>query len=144
MRVKDFSNCLKAGFVFFLFSFAGCLSSKGAGFPYLFTFLDFSEDERELAFTIRNLSDKEIKAFSLVLSVFDGDGEPVLFSEQVPFSFYKSILPEEEFSGRIDFSEYLDSENADFLMVDYFYAEKIEFQDGSVWEDPLGRFSGFF
>lgn len=115
MRAKDFFNCLKAGFVLFLFSFAGCLSSKGAGFPYLFTFLDFSEDERELAFTIRNLSDKEIKSFSLV-----------------------------EFSGRIDFSEYLDYENADFLMVDYFYAEKIEFQDGSVWEDPLGRFSGFF
>ncbi len=144
MRAKDFFSCLKAGFVFFLFSFAGCLSSKVAGFPYSFTFLDFSEDERELAFTIRNLFDKEIKSFSLVLSVFDGDGEPVLFSEQVPFSFQENILPEEEFSGRIDFSEYLESDGNGFFMVDYFYAEKIEFQDGSVWEDPLGRFSGYF
>lgn len=126
-----------------LFLMTGCLSTKKTASPYRLSFDSslISAQDCSLEFDFTNLSEKEIKSFSLVLNVFDGDGCPVFATSQVSFPFEKSVLPGEEVSGMLEFKEDVVMEENDFLMADYLYAERIEYFDGSIWEDPLGRFS---
>lgn len=124
------------------FASAGCLSTKQAVSPYRLSFdsSGISVQDCSLEFCFTNLSEKEVKRFSLVLNVFDGDGCPVFAATQISFPFEKSVLPGEDVSGVLEFEENVAVEENDFLMTDYLYAKLIEYVDGSVWEDPLGRF----
>ena len=99
-----------------------------------------SGENASFSFTITNLSDKEIKEFTLVLNLIDEEGASAFISGQASFPFSKNIPSWEDFSTILNFECFLASEDT-FFEKDYIYIERIVYEDGSVWEDFLGRYA---
>lgn len=135
---------LKMFFMFAVFLLnSSCISSnhvKEKSVPFELEFDDssFSFDEGKIFFSLSNLSEKEIKSFVLVLNVFDGDGLPILYGGEVAFSFEKQIPSFCTIEDSIDFSECALENESEFCYVDYLYVKRIEYSDGSVFENPFG------
>ena len=91
-------------------------------------------------FTFENCMDKEIGSADLVLSLFDEDGEPVFAGDWILYHWEHSVLPGEIIEDCIILDGYFDFEPECLYLTDYFYASRIEYTDGSVFEDPFGRY----
>ena len=91
-------------------------------------------------FDFENLSDIEILRTEFVLSLFDEDGEPVLDGDWIKFDYVRSVLPGETVEGAVILDEWLAYDSEKSYVTDYFYAGRIEYADGSVFEDPFGRY----
>lgn len=91
-------------------------------------------------FTFENCMDKEIGSADLVLSLFDEDGEPVFAGDWILYHWEHSVLPGEVVEDCIILDSYFDFEPECPYLTDYFYAIRIEYADGTVFEDPFGRY----
>lgn len=94
-------------------------------------------------FTFCNNSKKTVEAFSVVLSLFNGDGEPALSSDFITVDFSERVFPGDCRSFEIDLRPFVSSdweESGELYMTDYFYANFIRYEDGSVWKDEFGSF----
>lgn len=92
-------------------------------------------------FYLLNKSSKEIKKINVVFYLFDKDGEPAYeCRSKISGEIEKRI----EAGGESNFCMCLDSfmnlVPSEPLLVDYLYLSKIEYEDGSQWEDPYGLF----
>ncbi len=88
---------------------------------------------------LMNKSEKTIKNFTLVFFLFDEDGEPISNGKS---NFVISVSKELEGGNSLEACISLDpylSEIPEYpYEVDYLYISRVEYEDGSVWEDPLG------
>lgn len=102
--------------------------------------LEESGVEKGFEFSFTNNSKKTVKEMELVISLFDGDGEPVFPGDSISVKVYEDIMEGDVYSGLVDISDYIDSDEQNLYLVDYFFVKKILYEDGSVSEDPFGRF----
>lgn len=93
---------------------------------------------------VENRISKSVIAMDFILCLFDMDGEPVFEEDWIKFHFDFSDFPIEENCHErriINLDEYLSSVPEEPYLTDYFYASKIVYSDGSVMEDPFGRYA---
>jgi len=86
-----------------------------------------------------NKSDKNVKKITVVFFLFDEDGEPISNGRcSFVVSVSKIIEARQSLETCISLDPYL-SEIPEYpYEVDYLYISKVEYEDGSVWDDPLG------
>ena len=76
---------------------------------------------------------------NIVFFLFDKDGEPASeCRSKLSFEAEKAIASGEQASFCISLDSYMNTIPSEALVVDYLYLAKITYDDGSVWEDPLG------
>lgn len=125
--------------------FINCKTYSLDSVPYVITG-DFVMEENSsdysicgIDFFLMNKTEKEIRSFNVVLYLFDQDGEPAYeCSSKISADIEKSISSGDSASFCMSLDKFMNSIPADSLIVDYLYLSKIEYQDGSVWEDPYG------
>lgn len=137
--------------VFILFTLLFCLGFSACSFmplnsvPYMVTG-DFVMEEAceeysvcgiELLFF--NQSDKRVKNFSIVFFLFDKDGEPAReCSNRISFDIEKTVEARDSFSKCLSLDKYMKFFPEELLWVDYLYVSRIDYEDGTFWEDPYG------
>ncbi len=90
-------------------------------------------------FFLLNKSEKDIKGMNIVFFLFDKDGEPAFECQnKISVSIEKSVDAGQTSSFCISLDKFLSSVPSDYLIVDYLYLSKIEYEDGTFWEDPYG------
>ncbi|MBP5519674.1 MAG: hypothetical protein J6X84_03740 [Treponema sp.] len=86
-----------------------------------------------------NSSEKSVKNFEVVFYLFDRDGEPAVeYWDEISFIIENEVGLGELFSTCLSLDSYINEVPEYLLMVDYLFIRKIEYVDGSVWEDPYG------
>ena len=86
-----------------------------------------------------NKSDKDIKRIYLVFFLFDKDGEPAMeCSNKIYAVIEKEVFAGETENFCMSLDSFMNSVPEDYLIIDYLYLSKIEYEDGTVWEDPYG------
>lgn len=89
-------------------------------------------------FSFFNASGKPAEEFSVVLSLFDSNGEPALSSDFITADFAASVPPGESRHFEIDLRPFLSADEEEIYMTDYFYVSFIRYNDGSIWKDEFG------
>ena len=90
-------------------------------------------------FFVLNKSEKNICSMNIVFFLFDKDGEPASeCRSKLSFETEKTIAGGTESSFCIPLDQYMNAIPSEALFVDYLYLAKINYDDGTVWEDPLG------
>ena len=93
-------------------------------------------------FYLLNKSSKEIKKINVVFYLFDKDGEPAYeCRSKISGEIEKTIEAGGESNFCMSLDNFMNLVPADPLVVDYLYLAKIEYEDGSLWEDPFGLFA---
>lgn len=123
----------------------GCKTYSLEKIPYVMTG-DFVMEESSADYSIcgvdfflLNKSEKEIKNLTIVFFLFDKDGEPAFeCRSKISAQIEKDISAGEDCSFCMSLDNFMNSIPSEYLIVDYLYLSKIEYQDGSVWEDPYG------
>lgn len=93
-------------------------------------------------FSFFNASEKTVEEFSVVLSLFDSNGEPALSSDFITADFVAAVPPGENRFFEIDLRPFLAADEDEIYMTDYFYVSFIRYDDGSVWKDEFGIYGG--
>lgn len=135
--------------IFLLFSVIPCFAEKKSAVPYCFE--EFKvvsgeklnlEDSFAAIFALENTGIKKIQKFSLVFTVTDFEGKnPFTGGNSLVVECAASILPGEIFRMYMPLDEYLsDSETSDLILEEVFL-KRIEYDDGSLWEDKFGFYS---
>ncbi len=133
-------------FMMFLILFGtGCKTYSLEKIPYVMTG-DFVMEESSADYSIcgvdfflLNKSEKEIKNLTIVFFLFDKDGEPAFeCRSKISAQIERDISAGEDCSFCMSLDNFMNSIPSEYLIVDYLYLSKIEYQDGSVWEDPYG------
>jgi len=96
-------------------------------------------DRAGMYVTFYNTSDRNVKKVTFNFFLYDADGNP-------PFAGINSIsadyTEEVKAHGTVDFCVSLDGyvivPPDEPYQVDYIFASRIEYEDGTVWEDPFG------
>lgn len=132
-------------FISFLLFLINCKGYSEDIIPYVMTgdfVMDDSSENYSICgvdFYLLNKSDKEIKNINIVFYLFDYDGEPAYECQnKISVEIEKYIGPDEECNFCMSLDRYMNSIPSEELTVDYLYLAKIEYDDGSVWEDPYG------
>ena len=95
--------------------------------------------ENAFEYEFTNLTQKNIKKLEMIISLFDGDGEPALESDYVTINLIQEIESNQTVQGIVDLSPYLIFNPDTPYFTDYFYVKKIIFEDDSYLEDLFGR-----
>ena len=128
-----------------LFFISGCKTYSLDSLPYVMTG-DFVMEENAADYSIcgvdiflLNKSEKAMKKINIVFFLFDQDGEPASeCRSKISLEIERKIPSEEKDSFCISLDNFMNSIPSGPLMVDYLYLAKIEYEDGSTWEDPYG------
>ncbi len=93
-------------------------------------------------FTFYNNSDKSIQNFKFTCLLFDSTGEqsPLVGSNIISARYLETIAPNSVKDIVFSLDPYITQIPTDPYIIDFFYVTKIEYNDGSVWEDPYGSF----
>ena len=131
--------------IFLLIFLAGCKGYSLDSVPYLisgkFVMEDNSSDYSICGAEIYllNKSQKEVKAVNIIFYLFDKDGEPACeCRNKISVEMEKELSAGEDSSFCISLDTYMNSIPEDLLQIDYLYIARIEYEDGSLWEDPFG------
>lgn len=127
--------------------FTGCASSK-AGCPYEVggavkdggAIRNCDDWDGNISFSILNNSEKKITSYDVVISLYDWNGNPVFENDFVSFSVEQEADAGQTIDGVLYVKDYIEQDGG-MLWPDYFYLSTIRYEDGSVWEDPLGMYS---
>jgi hypothetical protein len=126
----------------FLLFFTNCkLFSDENQIPYLISGdIELSEsDSYCLDYKFYNNSGKNVYAFTLVLFVYDEDGNPPPYCSSNFVINVASVVSSYSYSeDKIDLKPYIVEVNEVYYNIDYIYISNIVYEDGSVWSDPLG------
>ena len=136
---------IRFAILFFFFLMTGCKGYSLDSIPYVVS-ADFVMEDDSPDYTICgvdfyfiNKSDKEIKKINIVFYLFDQDGEPANeCRSNISIEFELSIMPQEESRFCLSLDSFMNAIPETPLFIDYLYLAKIEYEDGSVWEDPFG------
>ena len=132
-------------FLFLLVLFSGCKNFSIESVPYLisgeFVMESGSENYSVCGFDFQfyNQSVKNIKEISVVFFLFDKDGEPAHeCSNRIAFDIEAKIEAGVPFKKCLSLDRFMNQFPEELLYVDYLYVSRIEYEDGSLWEDPFG------
>jgi len=128
-----------------LFLISACKTYSLDSIPYVMTG-EFVMEENAADYSIcgvdiflLNKSEKAIKNINLVFFLFDQDGEPAYeCRNKISLEIERKISAGEKASFCVSLDNYMNSIPSNLLLVDYLYLAKIEYEDGSCWEDPYG------
>ena len=129
----------------FLLLFMSCNVFSQESAPYLING-EFVMDENSPDYSIcgvniflMNKSEKEIKKMNIVFFLFDQDGEPAYeCRSKISVEIEESLPGGDSCNFCISLDRFLSSIPEAALMVDYLYLARIDYMDGSSWEDPYG------
>lgn len=140
--MKNFSRYI---FVFSVWLMTGCQVFSQDSLPYVMSGEFVMEEGASdysicgVDFFLLNKSEKEIKTIDLVFFLFDKDGEPASECQnKISVEIEKSISGGEDSTFCMSLDKYMNSIPAEPLQIDYLYLARIEYEDGSLWEDPYG------
>lgn len=132
-------------FIICMLMMAGCKAYTQDSVPYVMNGEFVMEDKLSdysicgIDLYLLNKSEKEIKSVCIVFFLFDKDGEPASeCRNKISFEIEKYLSGGEDSSFCISLDKYMNSIPSEPLLVDYLYLSKIEYEDGSLWEDPYG------
>ena len=124
---------------------AGCKGYSLDSVPYVisgkFVMEDNSSDYSICGTEIYllNKSQKEVKTVNIIFYLFDKDGEPACeCRNKISVEIERELSAGEDCTFCISLDSYMNSIPEEFLLVDYLYIARIEYEDGSLWEDPFG------
>lgn len=131
--------------IVFSFILISCNGYSLDSIPYVISG-DFVMDEGSKEYSICgvdlylfNKSEKEISSVNVVFFLFDKDGEPAVECSNKISAKIEQIVPgEEDCNFCLSLDRFMNSVPEEELLVDYLYLSKIEYEDGSCWEDPYG------
>ncbi|MBQ9630357.1 MAG: hypothetical protein IJR49_02090 [Treponema sp.] len=133
---------------------------------YLIYSKDFAEDaEKNITFTFYNASNKTVCSYTVSLLLLDENNMPIAEKESyISFVYELSVLPRksssvvialnsnknnfshldnfdslDNFDASDNFSEFDESS----YTLESLYVSKIEYEDGSTWNDPYGLYAPF-
>ena len=90
-------------------------------------------------FYLLNQHEKNISKINIVFFLFDQDGEPACeCRSKISVEIKLDIEAGESAVFCMSLDQFMNSVPEYPLLVDYLYLAKIEYEDGSVWEDPYG------
>ena len=90
-------------------------------------------------FYLLNKSEKEIRNINVVFYLFDQDGEPAYECQnKISLDIDQYVDAGDAASFCVSLDSFLNAIPSEPLLIDYLYLSKIEYEDGSVWEDPYG------
>lgn len=127
------------------FILTGCKTYSIDSVPYVVSG-DFVMEENSadysicgVDFLLLNKSEKEIKKINIVFFLFDKDGEPAFeCRNKISAEIEICISGGETGLFCMSLDSFMNSIPEYLLQVDYLYLSKIEYEDGSIWEDPYG------
>ena len=86
-----------------------------------------------------NKSEKCVENFTLVFFLFDQDGEPVANGySNIVLKITEKVPANDYYTATVSLDDYLVEVTDETYQLDYLYVSRIEYEDGSFWEDPLG------
>ena len=129
----------------FLFLILGCKGYTLDSIPYVISGEFVMEDDMQeyeicgVDFFLMNQSEKEISKINIVFFLFDQDGEPAYeCRNKISIETELTVSAGESSNFILSLDQFMNSIPSDPLLVDYLYLAKIEYEDGSIWEDPYG------
>ena len=136
---------IRLSIVLFSLLFISCNGYSLDSVPYVisgeFVMNDASKDYSICGVDIYlfNKSQKEISSVNIVFFLFDKDGEPAVECQnKITAQVEQTVSAEEDCSFCLSLDHFMNSVPEEKLLVDYLYLSKIEYEDGSCWEDPYG------
>jgi len=140
-----FMKMIRSKFIFtLLWLCSGCQFFAKESLPYLID-AEMTMDSSNiyeiagLDFTFMNKSNKSIKSFTIVFYLFDEDGNPPsLGNNNLVIQIDSVIQPSETMEDCFSLDSFLYEIPDCPYQLDYLYVSRIEYEDGSVWSDPLG------
>jgi|WetSurMetagenome_2_1015567.scaffolds.fasta_scaffold477769_2 hypothetical protein len=123
----------------------GCATIREKNCPYVITG-EIKPASEQTAFTNEgcdftfcNLAEKEIIRFTIVLYVYDADGNPPFTGTDCITSHYSGpVAAGDEMHGEISFDDYITEPPDELCQIDFLYVSHIYYSDGTVWDDPFG------
>src|SRR5574344_1949675 len=89
-----------------------------------------------------NKTDKTIEACCVSFFVYNSDGTiPFVGTNRVKASYENQIAPNGSAKISISLDPYMSCIPDEPYKLDFLYAEKITYEDGSSWSDPFGMFA---
>ncbi len=91
-------------------------------------------------FVFYNNTEKHVTGFRFSCVVFDSDGEssPLIGSNVISARSLETISAHEGENIIFSLDPYISEIPTEAYVIDFFYVTKIEYSDGSVWDDPYG------
>ena len=131
--------------VLFTVMIFGCKNFSIESVPYLaageFVMESDAEDYSVCGFDFQfyNQSVKNVKEIEVVFFLFDKDGEPAHeCSNRIALEIEARIEAGESLKKCLSLDRFMNQFPEEELYVDYLYVSRIEYEDGSLWEDPFG------
>ncbi len=142
---KSIRHLFRYFLIIVLFLISGCKTYSLDSVPYVMTG-EFVMEENAAEYSICgvdvfliNKSEKAMKKINLVFFLFDQDGEPAYeCRSKISLEIERKISAGEKSTFCISLDNFMNSVPSELLMVDYLYLAKIEYEDGTCWEDPYG------
>ena len=132
----------------FVMFFGSCKMFSATATPYQISGEFVMEEDSEkyknagFEFNFTNMSTKRVKSFTLVFFLFDEDGEPPLgVKNNIVLSITRTVESGQTVEGCISLDKYIYTIPEYPYEIDYLYVSQINYDDGSVWKDPLGFIS---
>ncbi|MDR0909112.1 MAG: hypothetical protein LBM77_05040 [Spirochaetaceae bacterium] len=133
--------------VLFVLSFSACPMNETP--PYVVSVPQCLVGSKEsyyqfagIEFEFLNASDKTISAIHISCRVYDAETErnPFIGSNQINVSFDENIEAGVKKKLIITLDPYIYNAPEEPYLIDFFYIAKIEYADGSKWEDAYGTY----
>jgi hypothetical protein len=93
-------------------------------------------------FTCHNKNTKTMSVISVSFMVYDAETSktPFIGSNIIKADFEGELAGDEEKLFIISLDTYIYTAPDKPYLIDFFYISRVEFVDGSVWEDPYGAY----
>ena len=132
-------------FMVFVFLFAGCTLFAKEKAPYVLTGEFVCQEGAQeysicgVDFYLYNKAELEMKSAVIVFFLFDSDGEPIdTGRSSIKLNVKLSLQPKTSTTFCVSLDEYMNSLPEETYFIDYLYISKIEYADGSEWNDAFG------
>ena len=92
-----------------------------------------------IALTFYNASGRAVRKFFAVVFL-SGSDEESSFTEGncIVLEYDENIAPHAAVNAEFSLDDYISEMSDEAYRIDFLYVSKIEYDDGSVWEDPFG------
>ena len=95
-----------------------------------------------IALTFYNASGRAVRKFFAVVFLSGSDGEsPFTEGNCVTLEYDENIAPRTAVRAEFGLDDYISEVPDEAYQIDFLYVSKIEYDDGSVWEDPYGVYA---
>ncbi|MGI0529589.1 hypothetical protein [Treponema socranskii] len=92
-----------------------------------------------IALTFYNASERAVQKFFAVVFLSGRDGEsPFTEGNCIVLEWDDCVAPRAVVNAEFDLDDYVFEAPDEAYTIDFLYVSKIEYDDGSVWEDPYG------